>query len=435
MARIAIVGAGCAGLGAAATLLARGHAVVIFEALDRIGGRAWTSDVQGLPVDLGPQFVQDPSDNPWTGIMTTLGIGGVDPVVGGRYRILGGDGVWTTCGETAAMSVVDDALNDGFAFAEQQPNRPPLPRPSVAQPGPDRQERALALGSNPLGAIAESVEPWQYVAADSARQIAPEEEENNIYVVNGIGNLVIAYATRLREGQNPPVIRTQTPVTKLVSDDNRVIVTLAGEQTETFDHAIVTVPVTQIAKIDIDPPLEPARRTALGLIGLGSYKKIAFRPTAIPPDIEEHREYYIYDPVTDGCWQFFRLPTDPGILICVAAGDFARRLDEAEDDSVWATVVKLLGKAYATDGFTPASQVLVTNWTRQPYIGGAYSYTRFDPNRPEWDSTPLNARLVIAEPHGRIHFAGEATWADAYGTIAGAYRSGQRAAEAVMREI
>src|SRR4051812_18198788 len=63
MTRIAIIGAGCAGLGAAATLMEDGAdvSVDLIEANDRIGGRARTStQYHDLPVDLGPQFIQDP---------------------------------------------------------------------------------------------------------------------------------------------------------------------------------------------------------------------------------------------------------------------------------------------------------------------------------------------------------------------------------------
>ena len=54
---VAIVGAGLAGLRAAAQLHRDGHAVVVVEARDRIGGRVRTEDVQGTRVDLGAQWI------------------------------------------------------------------------------------------------------------------------------------------------------------------------------------------------------------------------------------------------------------------------------------------------------------------------------------------------------------------------------------------
>ncbi|TMQ04964.1 MAG: FAD-dependent oxidoreductase, partial [Deltaproteobacteria bacterium] len=56
---VAIVGAGFAGLAAARVLAERGIAVELFEASERVGGRARTihDDGTSLPVELGPEFV------------------------------------------------------------------------------------------------------------------------------------------------------------------------------------------------------------------------------------------------------------------------------------------------------------------------------------------------------------------------------------------
>ena len=48
-----VVGAGASGLAAASTLQDEGCEVIVLEGRDRIGGRAWTDNVQGSPVDLG----------------------------------------------------------------------------------------------------------------------------------------------------------------------------------------------------------------------------------------------------------------------------------------------------------------------------------------------------------------------------------------------
>ncbi|MEE2979953.1 MAG: FAD-dependent oxidoreductase, partial [Pseudomonadota bacterium] len=51
---VAIVGAGSAGLAAARSLIDRGLSVVVLEARDRIGGRAWTENrTFGIPFDHG----------------------------------------------------------------------------------------------------------------------------------------------------------------------------------------------------------------------------------------------------------------------------------------------------------------------------------------------------------------------------------------------
>src|SRR5690348_12659497 len=55
---VAVLGAGMAGLAACARLRQSALDVVLLEARDRIGGRAWTQKTkQGAPVELGAEFV------------------------------------------------------------------------------------------------------------------------------------------------------------------------------------------------------------------------------------------------------------------------------------------------------------------------------------------------------------------------------------------
>src|SRR3954452_14233611 len=48
-----VVGAGFAGWAAARQLRAQGRSVVVLEARDRVGGRIWTQDVDGVAIDRG----------------------------------------------------------------------------------------------------------------------------------------------------------------------------------------------------------------------------------------------------------------------------------------------------------------------------------------------------------------------------------------------
>ena len=56
---VAVIGAGAAGLSAAAELASAGCSVALLEARDRLGGRIWTQCVPGLaaPVELGAEFI------------------------------------------------------------------------------------------------------------------------------------------------------------------------------------------------------------------------------------------------------------------------------------------------------------------------------------------------------------------------------------------
>ena len=71
--RAGIVGAGVSGLAAAQTLAAEGVDVAVFEARDRIGGRVWTDDRLGLPLDLGASWIHGVRGNPLTPLSDKAG--------------------------------------------------------------------------------------------------------------------------------------------------------------------------------------------------------------------------------------------------------------------------------------------------------------------------------------------------------------------------
>jgi len=54
---VIVIGAGYTGLTAARDLTITGHRVLLIEARDRIGGRTWSSNVDGYPFELGGTWV------------------------------------------------------------------------------------------------------------------------------------------------------------------------------------------------------------------------------------------------------------------------------------------------------------------------------------------------------------------------------------------
>ena len=69
-----VVGAGPSGLAAATRFRAAGHRVVVLEARDRTGGRTWTSEAIGPPIDLGASWIHGTTGNPLTPLARAAGI-------------------------------------------------------------------------------------------------------------------------------------------------------------------------------------------------------------------------------------------------------------------------------------------------------------------------------------------------------------------------
>ena len=61
---VVIVGGGAAGIGAARRLAKSGRSALLLEASSRLGGRGWTHEVSGLPLDLGCGWLHSADHNP-----------------------------------------------------------------------------------------------------------------------------------------------------------------------------------------------------------------------------------------------------------------------------------------------------------------------------------------------------------------------------------
>ena len=72
--RVVVVGAGMAGLVAARLLRDSGFVVTVLEARDRNGGRVWTDNRLGAPLDLGGSWIHGVEGNPLTLWCEKLGI-------------------------------------------------------------------------------------------------------------------------------------------------------------------------------------------------------------------------------------------------------------------------------------------------------------------------------------------------------------------------
>ena len=70
---VIIVGGGAAGIGAARHLAPHGVATLMLEATSRLGGRAWTYDIEGYPLDLGCGWLHSADRNAWVGVAEASG--------------------------------------------------------------------------------------------------------------------------------------------------------------------------------------------------------------------------------------------------------------------------------------------------------------------------------------------------------------------------
>jgi monoamine oxidase len=85
-----------------------------------------------------------------------------------------------------------------------------------------------------------------------------------------------------------------------------------------------------------------------------------------------------------------------------------------------------LSPLFGNDLATAVKKSSATRWNTAPYALGAMSVAG-PGNQP--------SRKVLAEPVGCMFLAGEATHETLWGTVDGAWESGERAADAALRKI
>src|SRR5438876_535104 len=117
-----------------------------------------------------------------------------------------------------------------------------------------------------------------------------------------------------------------------------------------------------------------------------------------------------------------------GSSLCTidVAGSFGRDLSAQGEAAMVAFAVEWLTKLFGSDAAAAVKKSSATRWNAAPFALGAMSVAG-----PGGQAS----RKLLTEPIGCMYLAGEATHETLWGTIDGAWESGERAAEAALRRI
>ena len=107
-------------------------------------------------------------------------------------------------------------------------------------------------------------------------------------------------------------------------------------------------------------------------------------------------------------------------------GGFGRDLSAQGEAAMVAFAREWLGKLFGSDAVSGVRRTSVTRWDAAPYVLGAMSAAA---------PGAQGSRRVLGEPLGPLLLAGEATHEAQWGTVGGAWESGERAADAALKRI
>src|SRR5262249_8291378 len=177
-------------------------------------------------------------------------------------------------------------------------------------------------------------------------------------------------------------------------------------------------------KIKLAPDLPKRHLEAATKLKLGSRDHVALELTGNPLGLRS--DELVFEK-TDGRQTAAIFGNASGSTICIVdiGGNFGRDLSAKGEAGMIDFVMTWLAGLYGTDMKSIVKRRHATRWNHEPWVLGATSAAA---------PGAQSARKVLAEPiSGRIFLAGEATHETRWGTVNGAWESGERAADAAVK--
>ena len=389
--RVAVIGAGLAGLAAADALRRKGADVVVLEARDRVGGRVWSVPFAGGVAERGAEFVFT-GDETLHATAARLGLSLYRKGTHYGDREPRGGGPVTRASLEAAVARLADAPSEGTVLDALASLRL---APEVADVIAARVEVSSAYPAEDLSAS---------VLAETGAGFG---RFDTFGVAGGNSRLAEALAAPLG-----PALLLGAPV-ETISWDRRSVRVRASGLDLWADRAVVATPATVTAMIGFDPPLPARTEQALAGVRYGQAAKLHV-PLLAPVEPSAVLS------VPARYWAYTQLGPDgsPAPFAAFFAGTpgALERLRVWAGPATWLGAVRALRPELELDANAP----LLTTWQDDPWARGAYSAPSL--------SSPLDSE-ELARPVGPLAFAGEHTAGKWHGLMEGALRSGLRAAE------
>ncbi|ROP72663.1 NAD(P)/FAD-dependent oxidoreductase [Curtobacterium sp. PhB115] len=441
---VVIIGAGVTGLTAANRLRAAGLSVAVLEARDRVGGRTWTNDVDGVTLEIGGQWVSPDQ----TALLETLDELGLDTY--DRYRE--GSSVYIDADGTRT-----EYTGDVFPLPEATANEierlVALVDTYVAKVDPDRpwdspDARALdevsfrqwlhtlsedrvatenielfiagAMLTKPAHAFSALQALLMAASAGSFENLVDADFILDKRVVGGMQQVSERLAERLGDD-----VHLNAPVRTLRWDDDGVVALADGGIEVRARRALVAVPPPLYSRISYEPPLPRRQHQLHQHLSMGFVIKVHAvydRPfwrgtglsgTAFSPYELVHEAY---DNTTHG--------SEQGTLVGFISDQHADDVFALSAEERKARVLASLAHYYGDEALRPVVYY-ESDWGTEEWTRGAYAAS-FDLGGLVRYGADQRAAV------GPIRFASSDLAGHGYQHVDGAVRIGRAVAEEIL---
>ena len=405
---IVVIGAGAAGVAAARRIMAANRKVIVVEATNQIGGRCQTdSSTFEVPFDRGARWMHNPDTNPMIKLARAAGLEITTAPSGQKIRIGRRN---ARPGETeeflAALVRANRAIDDASRRLDVS-CASVLPKDLGDWAG----AAEFVLGANFAGKDLKDLS-----VGDKARA---QDRNTAIACRQGLGTLIA------KLGEQVP-LSLSTPANRISWGSRDVTVeTPSGKIAARAAVITVSSNVLAAGNIKFTPDIPKRTLEAAGRLTLGSYDRIALQMPGNPLGLSRDDVVIEQSNSTRTALMYANMG---GSSLCTidVAGSFGRDLSAQGERAMVAFATEWLTKLFGSDTANAVKKSSATRWDAAPFALGAMSAAG-----PGGQAS----RKILTEPIGCMYLAGEATHETLWGTIDGAWESGERAAEAALRRI
>lgn len=405
---IVVIGAGAAGIAAARRIMSANRKVIVVEAATQVGGRCITDTVGfDVPFDRGARWMHNPDSNPIIRLARAAGLEIATAPSGQKMRIGRRN---ARAGETEdflatlvrANRALDDAARklDGSCASA-------LPK--------DLGDWAGAIEFS-LGAGFAGKDLKDLSSVDKVRA----GDRGSVFACRqGLGTLIA------KLGEQVPVALS-TPVNRIAWTARDVgVETPAGRIAARAAILTVSSNVLAAGGIKFAPEIQKRTLDAAAKLNLGSYDHIALQMPGNPLGLSRDDVLIEQSNSTRTALLYANIG---GSSLCSVdvGGAFGRDLSAQGEAAMVAFAVEWLTKLFGSEVAHAVKKSSATRWNASPYVLGAMSAAA---------PGAQASRKILLEPIGPVFIAGEATHETLWGTVDGAWESGERAADAALRRI
>jgi len=407
---VVVVGAGASGIAAAKRLAASRLKVIVVEARERIGGRAFTVEprdpaLPGVALDLGCEWLHSAERNPWTEIARNL-----EFAIDEKLPDWGSRVAWLKGAEAEAdWQKTRDAFYERLDRAATEPGD--RPASELLEPGNKWNNLLRAISTWANGAELDRVSVVDYSRYDPSGI--------NWRVLKGYGALIARY------GEGIPVA-LGCAVTRI--DHSGRLIRVETVKGDLLARAvIVTLPTNVLASgsVRFSPALPDKLGAASGL-PLSPVNKLFLRIEGsfdqVSPDSN-----LVGDAYGDRTGAYQIRPHGWPVILGYYGGSCAAELEKAglkaSADFAAGELAGLFGNSFRSK----ISLLVGSAWSGDSFARGAYSMAL---------AGHADDRAILAAPvDERLFFAGEACSAADFGTAHAAFLTGEAAAKRAIAAL